>query len=77
MLAPTVTPQPSQEKHCYFCVSNLLGVSYKDLATLQRFFSHHGKIVKRQRSGLCARHQRKIARAIKRARVMGMLPFTK
>jgi len=68
---------PPQEKHCYFCVSNLFSVSYKDIATLQKFFSHHAKIVRWERSGLCAKHQRKVARAIKRARMMGLLPFTK
>lgn len=69
--------QQAQEKHCYFCVNNLLGVSYKDTNTLQRFVSHFAKIVPRKRSGLCAKHQRKVARAIKRARIMGIFAFTK
>ncbi len=75
-------PQSNQqsqpvEKHCYFCINNLHSVSYKDTMTLQRFVSHFAKIVPKRKSGLCATHQRKVARAVKRARIMGLFAFTK
>ena len=66
-----------QQKHCYFCVNNIPEPDYKDTQTLQRFMSHYAKIIPRRRSGLCMKHQRKVARAIKRARIMALLPFVK
>ena len=66
----------NQEKHCFFCVNQMKEVDYKDTQTLQRFISHYSKIVPRRRSGLCATHQRKTSRAIKRARLMA-LPFVR
>ncbi|MFZ5364739.1 MAG: 30S ribosomal protein S18 [Patescibacteria group bacterium] len=62
-------------KACYLCVNNLSGIDYKDAQTLQKFISSYGKIAPRRRSGLCAKHQRKVAEAVKRARVMALLPF--
>ena len=52
-------------------------VNYKDVDTLKRFINDRGKIVPRRVTGTCARHQRHIAREIKRARAIGLLPFTK
>jgi small subunit ribosomal protein S18 len=63
-------------KHCYFCVNNITNVDYKDVQTLRRFISSYGKIVPRKRNGVCAKCQRKLATAIKRARIMALLPFT-
>ena len=60
---------------CYFCVGNVHNIDGKDIQTLQRFVSSHGKIMPRRRSGVCAFHQRKLARAIKRARSLSMMPF--
>jgi len=51
-------------------------VDYKDPATLRHFITERGKIMPRRLSGTCARHQRALARAIKRARIMALLPFT-
>jgi len=68
-------PKIQQEKHCYFCVNNINEIDYKDTQTLRRFISSYAKIVPRRKSGVCAKHQRKLARAIKRARVMALLPF--
>lgn len=63
------------KKVCRFCVDNLEDVDYKDVKTLQKYINSYGKIDSRKRSGLCAKHQRKMAIAIKRARMMAILPF--
>lgn len=68
-----IIPKP---RHCYFCISNLKEIDYKDIQTLRRFISSYAKIVPRKRSGVCSKHQRKLAKAIKRARIMALLPFT-
>ncbi len=54
---------------------NKEAVEYKDIETLRRFLSPEGKILPSRRSGLNAKHQRKATRAIKQARVLGLLPF--
>ena len=72
----TAQKKPVVDKACYFCQENLFEVDYKDATLLRRFVSSYGKIAPRRRSGLCAKHQRKVALAIKRARVMAILPFT-
>ena len=51
-------------------------VDYKDIQTLRRYISSYGKIVPRRKSGVCTKHQRKLATAIKRARIVALLPFT-
>jgi len=71
----TPAPQINKQKHCYFCVNNIQEIDYKDTETLRRFISSYGKIVPRRKSGVCAKHQRKLANAIKRARIMALLPF--
>lgn len=65
----------TKEKKCYFCINNKAIVDYKDVQTLRRFVSSYMKIAPRRRSGLCATHQRKAARAIKQARIAGLLSF--
>jgi small subunit ribosomal protein S18 len=66
---------PIQKKRrCYYCVKRV-EIDYKDTETLRRSVSSYGKIVSRRRSGVCAKHQRELARAIKLARVMALLPF--
>ena len=62
-------------KQCYFCVNNLKDVDYKDANFLRRFINSYGKILPKKRTGTCSKHQRKLAIAIKRARVMAILPF--
>lgn len=64
-----------KQRHCHFCVNQIDVIDYKDTQTLRRFTSSYAKIVPRRRSGVCAWHQRKLANAIKRARVMSLLPF--
>jgi len=51
-------------------------IDFKDETTLRKFISSYGKIVPRRRNGVCSKHQRKLALAIKRARILGILPFT-
>jgi len=62
-------------KQCYYCVNNKLPIDYKDVNTLRRFVSSYMKIAPRRRSGLCAKHQREVAQAIKRARQASLMPY--
>jgi small subunit ribosomal protein S18 len=68
-------PVSTEKKYCHFCVNNLDNIDYKNANLLRRFTSSYGKIVSRKRSGVCAFHQRKLSQAIKRARIMALLPF--
>lgn len=63
------------KKQCFFCSQNLKDVDYKEIDLLQRFVSGQSKIIDPRYSGICAKHQRKVAQAIKRARYLGLLPF--
>lgn len=64
-----------KERQCYFCRANIAEIDYKGAQLLRRFVSSYAKIVPRRRSGVCAWHQRKLASAIKQARIAGFLPF--
>lgn len=64
-----------KRKVCAFCADKSKVIDYKDVATLKRFVTEKGKIVPRRQTGVCAMHQRELARAIKRARNMALLPF--
>ncbi len=64
-----------KQKQCYFCINKEKQIDYKDNEGLRRFTSSYMKIQPRRRSGLCAKHQRHIARAIKQARIAGLLAF--
>ncbi|MBI4132238.1 MAG: 30S ribosomal protein S18 [Candidatus Sungbacteria bacterium] len=66
----------AEQKQCFFCTSSHKVVDYKDTETLRRFMSANMKIMPRRRSHLCASHQRNFARAIKRARELGLVPYT-
>jgi len=61
---------------CSFCVDKVESVDYKDTARLKRYITERGKILPRRISGNCAAHQRQLTVAIKRARIMALLPFT-
>jgi len=63
------------KKHCYFCVNNIDEIDYKNVETLHKFINVYKKILPRKRTGVCSKHQRKLATAIKRARIMALLPF--
>ena len=64
-----------RRKVCPFCVSKAKSIDYKDFAKLHSFISDRGKIQPRRRTGVCARHQRALAAAIKRARFIALLPY--
>lgn len=63
------------EKFCYFCQHGIVHIDYKDVQLLRRFLSSYAKIVPRKRTGTCVTHQRKLSNAIKRARMIALLPF--
>jgi small subunit ribosomal protein S18 len=65
-----------RRKVCRFCVDSDLTIDYKDSKTLRYFVTERGKIVPRRISGNCAKHQRELTLAIKRARQIALLPHT-
>lgn len=65
-----------KRKICRFCADQNLPISHKDYPALRYFVTERGKIIPRRISGTCARHQRKLTRAIKKARVLCILPFS-
>jgi small subunit ribosomal protein S18 len=65
-----------RRKVCRFCADSSLAIDYKDYKMLRLFTTERGKIVPRRISGNCAKHQRKLTVAIKRARNIALLPFT-
>ena len=66
----------ARKKVCGFCVDKVENIDYKDIARLRRYMSERGKILPRRVTGTCARHQREITVAIKRARHLALLPYT-
>ena len=65
----------AKKKVCMFCVDKVESIDYKDTAKLRRYVSERGKIVPRRITGNCAKHQRQLTEAIKRARQIALLPF--
>ena len=65
-----------RRKVCSFCVDKIDHIDYKDTATLRRFLSERAKILPRRITGTCAKHQRQLTVAIKRARHIALLPFS-
>lgn len=65
-----------RRKVCAFCLEKSKTIDYKDVATLRRYLTDRGKIRSRRKTGTCAKHQRRLAVAIKRARHLALLPFT-
>ena len=63
------------QKSCPFCESRVRWIDYKDDRTLGRFITDQGKILPSRLSGVCARHQRQLATAIKRARFLSLIPY--
>ncbi len=68
-------PRKTRRKVCAFCVDKLDHIDYKDTARLRKHVTESGKIMPRRMSGVCARHQRELAVAIKRARQVALLPY--
>ncbi len=64
-----------KKKYCYFCAHKDVKIDYKDVDLLKRFVSESFKITPRRFTGTCAKHQRKLANEIKKARIMALLPF--
>lgn len=64
-------------RKCFFCTNEINYVDYKDTRTLKKFVSDKGKILPRRITGTCAKHQRMIAKAIKRSREAVLIPYTK
>ncbi len=68
--------RPQQRrKVCQFCLDKANEIDYKDVAKLRRYITEKGKIISRRQTGTCAKHQRALATAIKRARYMGLLYY--
>jgi small subunit ribosomal protein S18 len=65
-----------RRKVCRFCVDAKLAIDYKDVNTLRQFVTERGKIIPRRISGNCARHQRRVTRAIKQARLLALISYT-
>ena len=65
-----------KRRNCTFCSEKTTAIDYKDVIRLRRFVTERGKILPRRVSGTCARHQRVLATAIKRARELALLPYT-
>jgi small subunit ribosomal protein S18 len=65
-----------KRKVCEFCVNKATGIDFKNVARLKRCVSERGKILPRRTTGTCARHQRWVSEAVKRAREIALLPFS-
>jgi small subunit ribosomal protein S18 len=66
----------AKKKVCSFCVDKAEGIDYKDINKLRKYVTERGKILPRRISGNCAKHQRQLTDAVKRARNIALLPFT-
>ncbi len=64
-----------RKKVCAFCQAKQEEIDYKDVNTLKKYITEGGKILPRRMTGVCAKHQRVLAKAIKRARIVDLLPF--
>jgi small subunit ribosomal protein S18 len=83
--APVVAARPERKRHgryiprrkvCSFCVDHVEEIGYKDVGKLRRYLSDRGKIEPRRKTGTCAKHQRRLTIALKRARHLALLPYT-
>jgi len=64
-----------RRKYCKFCADKVIYIDYKDVDTLKNYITERGKILAARMTGTCARHQRELTTAIKRARNIALLPF--
>lgn len=67
-------PQQRRRRQCPFCVDKAKKIDYKEALRLRRYISERAKILPRRATGMCAKHQRVLALAIKRARILALLP---
>ena len=65
----------SRRKVCAFCQKKVQFIDYKDVNRLKKYITEGGKILPRRMSGVCAMHQRELSNAIKKARIVALLPF--
>lgn len=73
---PRAGGRKGRKKVCSFCVDKLGPIDYKDVPRLRKYLSERAKILPRRVNGTCARHQRQLTIAIKRARHLALLPYT-
>jgi small subunit ribosomal protein S18 len=77
--APVAAKKPIRKaprrKVCAFCVEKVTAIDYKDTAKLKKYITEKGKMLPRRMTGVCAKHQRTLSSAIKRARLIALLPF--
>ena len=75
--APAKKPfkRMSKKKVCQFCVEKAEHIDYKDVAKLRKYVTEKGKMLPRRMTGVCSKHQRMLAEAIKRARIVALRPF--
>ncbi|HLD19897.1 MAG TPA: 30S ribosomal protein S18 [Patescibacteria group bacterium] len=71
------SPRNQQKKECYFAANNITEIDYKDVELLKQFMSYYGKIMPRKYTGTSPKMQRKLATAIKRSRIMALVPFVR
>jgi small subunit ribosomal protein S18 len=64
-------------KQCFFCSQNVQQIDHENVELLRRFISAQGKIIDPRHTGVCASHQRNLAKTIKRSRAFGLMPFTR
>ena len=69
--------RPVRRKKCKFCLDRVEHIDYKDERRLRRFMTDRGKITPRRITGTCAKHQRMLSAAVKRARVIALVPFVR
>ena len=69
-------PRRPRRKVCAFCVDKVVKIDFKEVGRIRRYISDRGKIDPRRKSGTCAKHQRMLTAALKRARHMALLPYT-
>lgn len=69
------SPYHRKRRICAFCVEKIETIDYKQYQVLERYLTEHGRIRPRRQTGTCAKHQRSLAKAVKRARHLALLPF--
>ena len=74
--APRPRGRKPRRKVCTFCTDKIEYIDYKDVNRLRRFVNERGKIMPRRMSGNCAKHQRQLSEAIKRARAIALMPYS-
>lgn len=75
--APAKKPfkRMNKKKVCQFCVEKATAIDYKDTGKIKKYVTEKGKMLPRRMTGVCAKHQRMLAEAVKRARIVALLPF--